>query len=63
MNTALLSFDRATVLGFATLRNIAPCVAPARSVEGIVFNQHATADNQNFFRVVQVRDEASKREF
>jgi hypothetical protein len=31
--------------------------------KAIVFDQHATADNENFFRVVQVWDEASKREF
>jgi hypothetical protein len=31
--------------------------------KAIVFNQHATADNETFFRVVQVWDEASKREF
>ena len=31
--------------------------------KAIVFDQHATADNETFFRVVQVWDEASKREF
>jgi transposase len=31
--------------------------------KAIVFNQHATADNETFFRVVLVWDEASKREF
>lgn len=31
--------------------------------QAIVFDQHATADNETFFRVVQYWDEASKREF
>ena len=31
--------------------------------KAIVFDQHATTDNENFFRVVQVWDEASLREF
>src|SRR5690606_5620100 len=31
--------------------------------KAIVFGQHATANNENFFRVVHFGDEASRREF
>lgn len=41
MNTALLSLDRTAGFGFACSHVTARSAAPARSVEGIVFNQLA----------------------